>query len=77
MTLQEKLGKAIVLLRKQRGLTQEKFANDAEIDRRYMSDIENGKRNISTDVIERLAKCLGMSVSELFSVAENIDNTKE
>ena len=74
MTLQEKLGKAIVLLRKKRGLTQEKFANDAEIDRRYMSDIENGKRNISTDVIERLAKCLEMSVSELFSVAENIDS---
>jgi len=37
MTLQEKLGKAIVLLRNQRGLTQEKFANDAEIDRRYMN----------------------------------------
>ena len=74
MTLQEKLGKAIVLLRKQRGLAQEKFANDAEIDRRYMSDIENGKRNISIDVIERLAKCLGMRVSELFSVAENIDS---
>ena len=74
MILQEKLGKAIVQLRKQRGLAQEKFANDAEIDRRYMSDIENGKRNISIDVIERLAKCLGISVSELFSVAENIDS---
>ncbi len=69
MTLQEKLGKAIVQLRKQRGLAQEKFANESEIDRRYMSDIENGKRNISIDVIERLAKCLGISVSELFSIA--------
>ena len=76
MTLQEKLGKAIILLRKQRGLAQEKFANDAEIDRRYMSDIENGKRNISIDVIERVAKCLGISVSELFSVAENIDSKR-
>lgn len=47
MTLQEKLGKAIIQLRKQRGLAQEQFANEAEIDRRYMSDIENGKRNIS------------------------------
>ncbi|MBO7433086.1 MAG: helix-turn-helix transcriptional regulator [Salinivirgaceae bacterium] len=76
MTLQEKLGKAIVLLRKQRGLAQEKFANESEIDRRYMSDIENGKRNISIDVIERLAKCLGISVSELFSIAENIDSNR-
>lgn len=74
MTLQEKLGKAIIQLRKQRGLAQEQFANDAEIDRRYMSDIENGKRNISLDVIERLAKCFGISVSELFSIAENVEN---
>lgn len=74
MILQEKLGKAIVQLRKQRGLAQEKFANDAEIDRRYMSDIENGKRNISIDVIERVANCLNISVSELFSVAESIES---
>lgn len=73
MTLSEKLGKAIIMLRKQRGLAQEKFAGDAEIDRRYMSDIENGKRNISLDVIERVAKCFGISVNELFYIAENID----
>jgi transcriptional regulator with XRE-family HTH domain len=76
MTLQEKLGKAIIQLRKQRGLAQEQFANEAEIDRRYMSDIENGKRNISIDVIERLANCLGINVSELFSIAENIDSAR-
>ena len=76
MTLQEKLGKAIIMLRKQRGLAQEQFANEAEIDRRYMSDIENGKRNISIDVIERLANCLGINVSELFSIAENIDSAR-
>ena len=76
MTLQEKLGKAIIMLRKQRGLAQEQFANEAEIDRRYMSDIENGKRNISIDVIERLANCLGINVSDLFSIAENIDNAR-
>ena len=64
------------MLRKQRGLAQEQFANEAEIDRRYMSDIENGKRNISIDVIERLANCLGINVSELFSIAENIDSAR-
>lgn len=76
MTLQEKLGKSIIQLRKQRGLAQEQFANEAEIDRRYMSDIENGKRNISIDVIERLANCLGINVSDLFSIAENIDSAR-
>ena len=76
MTLQEKLGKAIVKLRKQRGLAQEQFASDSNIDRRYMSDIENGKRNLSIDVIERLANSFGISVSELFSIAENIDSNR-
>jgi transcriptional regulator with XRE-family HTH domain len=41
MTIQEKLGKAIVNLCKERGLSQDIFAYDAGIDRRYMSDIEN------------------------------------
>ena len=72
MTLQEKLGKAVVKLRKARGMSQEQFAYAAGIDRKYMSDIENGKRNISIDVLERLAKQLCMSVSELFSRAELI-----
>ena len=72
MTLQEKLGKAVIKLRKARGMSQEQFAYAADIDRKYMSDIENGKRNISIDVVERLAKQFCMSVSELFQHAEMI-----
>ena len=73
MTIQEKLGKAIVNLRKERGLSQEIFAYDAGIDRRYMSDIENGKRNISLDIIERISQKLGLKFSELFAIAERIE----
>ena len=73
MTIQEKLGKAIVNLRKERGLSQDIFAYDAGIDRRYMSDIENGKRNISLDIIERISQKLGLKISELFAIAERIE----
>lgn len=73
MTIQEKLGKAIVNLRKERGLSQEIFAYDAGIDRRYMSDIENGKRNISLDIIERISQKLGLKISELFAIVEGMD----
>lgn len=73
MTIQEKLGKAIVNLRKERGLSQEIFAYDAGIDRRYMSDIENGKRNISLDIIERISQKLGLKISELFAIAEGME----
>lgn len=73
LTIQEKLGKAIIQLRKEKGLSQEAFAYDAGIDRRYMSDIENGKRNISLDIIERISQKLGLKISELFAVAEGIN----
>lgn len=73
MTIQEKLGKAIVNLRKERGLSQEIFAYDAGIDRRYMSDIENGKRNISLDILERISQKLGLKISELFAIVEGMD----
>mgnify|MGYP003299760543 FL=1 len=72
-TIQEKLGKTIVQLRKEKGLSQEAFAYDAGINRRYMSDIENGKRNISLDIIERISQKLGLKISELFAVAEGIN----
>lgn len=73
MSIQKKLGKAIVLLRKEKGLSQESFAYDAGIDRRYMSDIENGKRNISLDILERISQNLGLKISELFTVVEGME----
>jgi len=72
MTLQEKLGKAVAQLRKQRNISQEQFAFDSGIARKYMSEIENGKRNISLDVIERLAHAFRMRPSQLFEYVENL-----
>jgi transcriptional regulator with XRE-family HTH domain len=77
MTLREKIGKAIIRLRKRLGYSQEQFAYDSNIDRRYMSDLENGKRNISIDVIERLAKSLGIQASTLLYEAENEGNNQD
>ncbi|MCQ2253992.1 MAG: helix-turn-helix domain-containing protein [Bacteroidaceae bacterium] len=72
MSLQINLGIAILQLRKLQGLSQERLALEADIDRRYMSDVENGKRNISLDIIERIASRLGIDVSELLRYAENV-----
>lgn len=65
LTLQQKFGKAVARLRKERKISQEIFARDAGIDRRYMSGIENGHRNVSLDIIERIAFGLNLSCSEL------------
>ena len=71
MNLQKKLGLTIIKLRKELGLSQEKFALEADIDRRYMSDLENGRRNPSLEIIEKIAKRLGISISSLFKKVEN------
>lgn len=66
MKIEEKLGKAIIARRRQQLISQEDFARKAGITRSYMSSIENGKRMVSVGVIEKIAKTLGISMSELF-----------
>ena len=53
-------------LRKKVEPSQEKFAARAGISRTYMSEIERGVTNVSLDTIERVAKGLELSLSELF-----------
>ena len=72
MTIQEKVGKTIIKLRKEQGMSQETFAYESGIDRRYMSDIENGKRNNSLDLLERVVDKLGIRLSEFFLEVEMI-----
>ena len=43
-------------------LSQEKLANIADIDRTYLPDIENGKRNVSLAVAEKIAKALKCTI---------------
>lgn len=66
MSIHEKFGQAVATLRKEKGYSQERFAFEAGIARKYMSDIENGKRNVSLDVISRIADKLEIPLSELF-----------
>lgn len=35
-----------------------------------MTDVEMGKRNVSLDIIEKIAKGLGVDAGELFAEAE-------
>ena len=42
----------------------------AKIDTHYLSNIETGKRNISLNIIEKLADYFGMKVSEFMDLVE-------
>ena len=60
------LGMRIVYLRKQRGWTQEELSFQSGIKKNYICDMENGRRNPSLEIIERLAIAFGISISDLF-----------
>ena len=64
--IRKKLGQRIKEKRLQLGLSQEKFALSINMDRTYFASVEKGKRNISTLNIEKIAKGLNISLSELF-----------
>ncbi len=66
MNIKVKIGQRLRDLRKQTGLSQEKFSFKCELDRTYIASIEQGKRNVSIANIEKIAKALDMSVYEFF-----------
>ena len=65
--IQEKLGKRIQEIRREKGLSQEKFALQINMDRTYYASVESGKRNISIVNIKKIADGFDMSLSDLFT----------
>ena len=61
----EKFGVRVRELRQGLELSQDKFAAQCEMDRTYMGGIERGERNLVLRNIERIAKALNISISEL------------
>lgn len=54
-------------IRTAQGVSQERLAADAEIDRAYVSEIEREQGNATLDLLDRLAATLGVEVSEFFA----------
>jgi transcriptional regulator with XRE-family HTH domain len=61
------LGKNVRRLRRQKGLTQEELAFEAEIDLTYMGGIERGMRNPSLLVMARIADALSVPLTKLLN----------
>lgn len=61
------LGRRIRELRRQSGLSQEKFALKIGMDRTYFASVEAGRRNISLCNMKKIADGLNVSLSELFA----------
>jgi DNA-binding XRE family transcriptional regulator len=64
------LGDRIRMLRKEKGLSQEKLAELSDVHRNFIGFIERGERNVGVRTIIALAQALDMPLSKLF---ENCD----
>jgi transcriptional regulator with XRE-family HTH domain len=60
-------GKRIAELRKKANLSQEKFAFKCDVDRTYIGTLERGEKSPTLNTIEKIARALGISKSELFN----------
>jgi transcriptional regulator with XRE-family HTH domain len=70
MDIKLKIGQRVRELRKQINLSQEALAYKAEVDRTYMTDVENGRRNISIVNLEKIVLALDMSFADFFNSVE-------
>lgn len=59
------LGQRILALRQDTGWTQQQLANEAELDRTYISAVENGKQNVTFGAILKIAKAFHLPVETL------------
>lgn len=62
----EILGSNIRTLRKESGWTQERLAEKADISVPFMTQIELGRKAASLEVVEKIAKALGVPYERLF-----------
>ena len=72
MDFQLYFGIAIKRLRNSRGISQERFALQINMDRTYYASVENGNRNIAINNIGKIADGFNLSLSELFRSVDEV-----
>ena len=65
MTTPKRLGMRLKKLRTARGMSQEALAKKTNITREYVNKLEAGRYDPTVSVVQRLAKALRCTISEL------------
>lgn len=63
--ISSKLGNNLKRIRTQKGISQGDISRKLNMDRAYISGIENGKRNPTLSSLEKIAQALEISIDEL------------
>jgi transcriptional regulator with XRE-family HTH domain len=57
-------------MRTERGISQEKLAFEAGLDRAYFGRVERAKDNVSLGTVDALARALDVTIADLFRLPE-------
>ncbi len=68
------LGQVIYKLRKERNISQEQLALNAEVDRTRMGEIERGEANPTIDTLNRIARTLDQTLGSVILEAEELSS---
>lgn len=63
--IRARFGKRVTILREQYGMTQKELCIALDMDRSYLSDVENARKGISLEMVEVFALGFRISLSEL------------
>ena len=61
------LGQRVRFLRKSKHLSQEELARISHVDRTYITSLENGHRNVSILLIQKICEGLNISLKTFFN----------
>ncbi|VAW92105.1 hypothetical protein MNBD_GAMMA22-2349 [hydrothermal vent metagenome] len=74
MNIKINLGKRVKELRLHNSYSQEAFSLECGLDRTYIASLENGKRNVSIENIEKIATAFQLTLIEFFNSELFSDN---
>jgi transcriptional regulator with XRE-family HTH domain len=67
MNIKDRVAIRIRTLREGKKLTQEQLAWKSEVDRTFMNQVENGRRNISIETLEKILNGLDVGLRDFFA----------
>ena len=70
MDMRRLVGLNFAKLRKDKGFTQERFAETSGFTQQYVSDLERGRRNPTVVTLFHLASALGVTPAELVAATD-------
>ena len=71
------LGRRIRKLRQAKGWTQQELGEYADMNYKFLGEIERGQQNPSFNVLMKIAGALGIEMTELFRFGQEITNRQE